>query len=163
MITGAPPGFMRYETDYPAEVVITAPAILRDSVLDEVNAINRKWNEAITPIPDEIWNLMAPDLKNRWHILQPNSTGPCSAFAATKRHDLVASLPPGALSLAFCHRPQDAGGADHLVLLVNFESGVRVLDNLFFDFYPLADCAYTMISRQTWGNPQQWESMGAGA
>lgn len=157
MIVGAPAGFVRYETEFPDQVTPSKPEVLSDDYLDRVNELNRYWNQNIIPTSDAVWAAMDPEHKNWWHILNPGDSGPCTAFSVTKRKSL--EINPGALSLAICHRNQDGDRLDHMVLLVNFASGIRVLDSLFFDFYPLADCDYEMISRQTWGNPQQWETM----
>jgi predicted transglutaminase-like cysteine proteinase len=157
MISPIPPyGFETFVMNYEDDQAPAPALVLPDSEIGAVEEINRYWNDNLSQFPMREYQAMPAPQRNRWDILQPGQTGWCHSIAATKRHALLSRY-NGALSLAACHVPDDPDDIDHLVLLVNFVSGIRVADSLNSAFWPIGDTDYTWLCRQTWGNPQQWE------
>lgn len=155
-----PFGFTRYSIEYPKELEPGFPSdILPDSTI--VEEIQRWWNTEIEPIPEQEWLGMSGADMNHWHVFDGPARGVCHDYACTKRHTLAQYLGFGGnLALAWLHRDSDGARVDHLVLLVRIGDGIKVLDNLFRDIYPLEDArGYTWIARQKWDDLTSWEPM----
>lgn len=134
----------------------TIPAANRDRVAD----INGDVNWRIRPLfgADLYASALGP-----WRVIEADGeSGVCKDYAATKLHDLrAAGFPVGAMSLLYVHIDRGDARLNHLVLVVRFDDGDYVLDNLTNVLWRVEERDdYRMISRTAWGNPNVWVSEG---
>jgi predicted transglutaminase-like cysteine proteinase len=132
----------------PATVAVT-PALVGSSQLRLINAINREVNKDVHKATDfdlygllEYWSLP--------RVVNGKMYGDCEDYALEKRRRLIAAgVPESALSMAVA---VTARGETHAVLVVSFESGDWVLDNLTPWATPWEDLNYRWVQRQVSGS-----------
>lgn len=125
------------------------PALLGPAQMRMVNAINRDVNREVHKATDfdlygllEYWSLP--------RVINGKMYGDCEDFALEKRRRLIAAgVPESALSMAVA---VTARGETHAVLVVSFESGDWVLDNLTPWATPWEDLNYRWVQRQVAGS-----------
>src|SRR5689334_2308496 len=128
------------------------PVHLTEQRWQDLNAINRSVNAAITPESqpegpaDEKW------------LINP-ARGDCNDYAVSKRSELLArGWPTRALLLS---EVVTAWGEHHLVLVVRTSAGDLVLDNLTAQIRPWSRTGYRWVRIQTPKNPNFWASLGS--
>lgn len=145
----------------PPSVVATAPgeaasALASPTQMRLVNAINREVNRDVRKATDydlygllEYWSLP--------RVIDGRMYGDCEDYALEKRRRLVAAgVPASALSMAVA---VTARGEVHAVLVVRFQSGDWVLDNLTPWATPWEDLNYSWVQRQVDGSAT-WATVG---
>lgn len=149
-----PPFAARFCLDHAEYCTKTAPAIVSSDNLAVLETINRAVNREFDPAPNDLASARHP-----WMILQESARASCHDYAVTKLARLVqVGIPLGALSLAYLHLDRDAPQMGHLVLLAQTTRGIYVLDNLTNTlWHPEEENGYRWISRQAFGDPQDWE------
>ena len=139
----------------PTPPVMTA-ALLRSAQMKMVNTINREVNRDVHKATDfdlygllEYWSLP--------RVINGKMYGDCEDYALEKRRRLIAAgVPEQALSMAVA---VTARGESHAVLVVRFESGDWVLDNLTPWATPWEELNYRWIQRQIAGS-SSWTTIG---
>jgi predicted transglutaminase-like cysteine proteinase len=134
-----------------AGVAMSGPATLNKSQMRLVNALNRDVNREIQKASDfdlygllEFWSLP--------RVIDGKMYGDCEDYALEKRRRLIAAgVPAQALSMAVA---VTARGETHAVLVVAFESGDWVLDNLTPWATPWNDLNYHWVERQVPGTTE---------
>jgi predicted transglutaminase-like cysteine proteinase len=114
-----------------------------------VNTLNRDVNREVQKANDfdlygllEFWSLP--------RVIDGKMYGDCEDYALEKRRRLIAAgVPAEAMSMAVAIT---ARGEAHAVLLVRFESGDWVLDNLTPWATPWGDLNYRWVERQAPGS-----------
>jgi predicted transglutaminase-like cysteine proteinase len=137
----------------PAEA---APALASPTQMRLVNTINREVNRDVRKATDydlygllEYWSLP--------RVIDGRMYGDCEDYALEKRRRLVAAgVPASALSMAVA---VTARGEVHAVLVVRFQSGDWVLDNLTPWATPWEDLNYSWVQRQVDGS-STWAAVG---
>ncbi|MFZ0266036.1 transglutaminase-like cysteine peptidase [Caulobacter sp.] len=141
------------ETAAPSE--LAKPVFLNKSQMRLVNTLNRDVNREVQKANDfdlygllEFWSLP--------RVIDGKMYGDCEDYALEKRRRLIAAgVPAEAMSMAVA---VTARGETHAVLLVRFESGDWVLDNLTPWATPWGDLNYRWIERQAPGSPE-WKKV----
>jgi predicted transglutaminase-like cysteine proteinase len=131
------------------------PVFLDKSQMRLVNALNRDVNREVQKANDfdlygllEFWSLP--------RVIDGKMYGDCEDYALEKRRRLLAAgVPAEAMSMAVA---VTARGESHAVLLVRFESGDWVLDNLTPWATPWGDLNYRWIERQAPGS-LEWKKV----
>lgn len=131
------------------------PAFLGKSQMKLVNTLNRDVNREVQKANDfdlygllEFWSLP--------RVIDGKMYGDCEDYALEKRRRLLAAgVPAEAMSMAVA---VTARGESHAVLLVRFESGDWVLDNLTPWATPWGDLNYRWIERQAPGS-LEWKKV----
>jgi predicted transglutaminase-like cysteine proteinase len=131
------------------------PAFLDKSQMRLVNNLNRDVNREVQKANDfdlygllEFWSLP--------RVIDGKMYGDCEDYALEKRRRLLAAgVPAEAMSMAVA---VTARGESHAVLLVRFESGDWVLDNLTPWATPWGDLNYRWIERQEPGS-LEWKKV----
>jgi predicted transglutaminase-like cysteine proteinase len=131
------------------------PAFLDKSQMKLVNTLNRDVNREVQKANDfdlygllEFWSLP--------RVIDGKMYGDCEDYALEKRRRLLAAgVPAEAMSMAVA---VTARGESHAVLLVRFESGDWVLDNLTPWATPWGDLNYRWIERQAPGS-LEWKKV----
>lgn len=131
------------------------PAFLDKSRMKLVNTLNRDVNREVLKANDfdlygllEFWSLP--------RVIDGKMYGDCEDYALEKRRRLLAAgVPAEAMSMAVA---VTARGESHAVLLVRFESGDWVLDNLTPWATPWGDLNYRWIERQAPGS-LEWKKV----
>lgn len=139
-----------------AAIASATPALLRSAQMRMVNTINRDVNKDVHKATDfdlygllEFWSLP--------RVINGKMYGDCEDYALEKRRRLIAAgVPESALSMAVA---VTARGETHAVLVVSFESGDWVLDNLTPWATPWEDLNYRWIQRQVAGS-STWTAVG---
>jgi predicted transglutaminase-like cysteine proteinase len=139
----------------PAPAVMT-PALLRSAQMKMVNTINREVNRDVHKATDfdlygllEYWSLP--------RVIDGKMYGDCEDYALEKRRRLIAvGVPEEALSMAVA---VTARGESHAVLVISFESGDWVLDNLTPWATPWEELNYRWVQRQVAGS-SRWTTIG---
>ncbi len=124
------------------------PALVGSAQMRLVNTINREVNRDVHKATDfdlygllEYWSLP--------RVINGKMYGDCEDYALEKRRRLIAAgVPESALSMAVA---VTARGETHAVLVVSFESGDWVLDNLTPWATPWEDLNYRWVQRQVAG------------
>lgn len=132
-----------------APVAPAAPALVGAAQMRLVNAINREVNRDVHKATDfdlygllEYWSLP--------RVINGKMYGDCEDYALEKRRRLIAAgVPESALSMAVA---VTARGETHAVLVVSFQSGDWVLDNLTPWATPWEDLNYRWVQRQVAGS-----------
>jgi predicted transglutaminase-like cysteine proteinase len=125
------------------------PVFLDKSQMRLVNSLNRDVNREVQKANDfdlygllEFWSLP--------RVIDGKMYGDCEDYALEKRRRLIAAgVPAEAMSMAVAIT---ARGEAHAVLLVRFESGDWVLDNLTPWATPWGDLNYRWVERQAPGS-----------
>lgn len=138
------------------ETVPAAPALVGSAQMRLVNTINREVNRDVHKATDfdlygllEYWSLP--------RVINGKMYGDCEDYALEKRRRLIAAgVPESALSMAVA---VTARGETHAVLVVSFESGDWVLDNLTPWATPWEDLNYRWVQRQVAGS-STWTAVG---
>ena len=119
------------------------PFVLSEADLDDLAAINKRVNAAISPV------------KDRADVWSPNvSAGDCEDYALAKRQLLIdRGWAPSQLLIAVVDDP--LAGA-HAVLIARTDQGDLILDNLTDQIMPWADTRLTFLSRQSEKLPAMW-------
>jgi len=133
-----------------------APALVGSAQMRLVNTINREVNRDVHKATDfdlygllEYWSLP--------RVINGKMYGDCEDYALEKRRRLIAAgVPESALSMAVA---VTARGETHAVLVVSFESGDWVLDNLTPWATPWEDLNYRWVQRQVAGS-STWSAVG---
>lgn len=129
-------------------VAPATPALVGSAQMRLVNTINREVNRDVHKATDfdlygllEYWSLP--------RVINGKMYGDCEDYALEKRRRLIAAgVPESALSMAVA---VTARGETHAVLVVSFESGDWVLDNLTPWATPWEDLNYRWVQRQVAG------------
>jgi predicted transglutaminase-like cysteine proteinase len=132
----------------PATAAMTR-ALVGPSQMRLINAINREVNKDVHKATDfnlygllEYWSLP--------RVVNGKMYGDCEDYALEKRRRLIAAgVPESALSMAVA---VTARGETHAVLVVSFESGDWVLDNLTPWATPWEDLNYRWVQRLVAGS-----------
>ncbi|WP_246263421.1 transglutaminase-like cysteine peptidase [Caulobacter soli] len=133
----------------------TGPAVVSKSLMRLVNTLNRDVNREVLKASDfdlyglqEFWSLP--------RVIDGKMYGDCEDYALEKRRRLIAAgVPAEALSMAVA---VTARGETHAVLVVSFESGDWVLDNLTPWATPWNELNYHWVERQVPGSTE-WKSI----
>jgi predicted transglutaminase-like cysteine proteinase len=139
-----------------AAAPVSHAAELDKSQLKLITAVNRNVNREVHKASDfdlyglqEFWSLP--------RVVDGKMYGDCEDFALEKRRRLVeAGVPAEALSMAVVVTRK---GERHAVLVVAFETGDMVLDNLTPWPTPWAELNYTWVQRQVAGT-STWTTVG---
>jgi predicted transglutaminase-like cysteine proteinase len=131
------------------------PVFLDKSQMRLVNTLNRDVNREVQKANDfdlygllEFWSLP--------RVIDGKMYGDCEDYALEKRRRLIAAgVPAEAMSMVVA---VTARGETHAVLLVRFESGDWVLDNLTPWATPWGDLNYRWIERQAPGS-SEWRKV----
>ncbi|EJL34048.1 putative periplasmic protein [Caulobacter sp. AP07] len=150
-----PPAQIAEAAPAPAPAIMTAP-LLRSAQMKMVNTINREVNRDVHKATDfdlygllEYWSLP--------RVIDGKMYGDCEDYALEKRRRLIAAgVPAQALSMAVA---VTARGESHAVLVVSFESGDWVLDNLTPWATPWEELNYRWVQRQVAGS-SNWTTVG---
>ena len=134
----------------------TGPRLVSKDQLRMINLINREVNKDVQKADDfdlygllEFWSLP--------RVIDGKMYGDCEDYALEKRRRLIAAgVPAEALSMAVA---VTARGESHAVLVVSFESGDWVLDNLTPWATPWEDLNYRWVQRQVAGSAA-WTTVG---
>lgn len=137
-------------------VAVAVEPLLRAAQMRMVNLINREVNRDVHKATDfdlygllEYWSLP--------RVIAGKMYGDCEDYALEKRRRLIAAgVPAEALSMAVA---VTARGESHAVLVVSFESGDWVLDNLTPWATPWEDLNYRWVQRQVAGSGS-WATIG---
>lgn len=150
--TLAPLAFVKFCMGHDRECEATLSANPdREFSLSELEAVNRRVNDAIAPRRKP-----TDPLSTSWS-LEPSS-GDCNDYAVTKRSRLIAAgWPSEKLRLAVVVTP---AGQGHLVLVVRMPQGDMVLDNLSERVRPWQASGYDWVSMQSGENPRFWVAVG---
>lgn len=135
--------------------VVAARALLDKSQMRLVNTLNREVNRDVHKANDfdlygllEFWSLP--------RVIDGKMYGDCEDYALEKRRRLIAAgVPAEAMSMAVA---VTARGESHAVLVVSFESGDWVLDNLTPWATPWGDLNYRWLERQVPGS-SEWKKI----
>lgn len=141
-----------HRTDCTTGPSAAIPSISRDQIAD----INADVNWRIRPLSGAA---LYAEARKPWRVIEADGdAGVCKDYAVTKLHDLrAAGFPVGAMSLLFLHIDGGASDLNHLVLVVRFDDGDYVLDNLTNILWRVEERSdYMAISRTAWGNPNVW-------
>lgn len=138
-----------------APVVPAKPVLLDKAQMRLVNALNRDVNRDVHKANDfdlygllEFWTLP--------RVIDGKMYGDCEDYALEKRRRLIAAgVPAEAMSMAVA---VTARGESHAVLVVSFESGDWVLDNLTPWATPWNELNYRWVARQTAGS-SEWRTV----
>jgi len=130
--------------------------LLRPAQMRMINTINRDVNRDVRKATDfdlygmiEYWSLP--------RVINGKMYGDCEDYALEKRRRLIeAGVPAESLSMAVA---VTARGESHAVLVVSFESGDWVLDNLTPWAMPWEDMNYHWVQRQVAGSAS-WTTIG---
>ena len=133
------------------------PALLDKSQMRLVNTLNRDVNREVLKANDfdlygllEFWSLP--------RVIDGKMYGDCEDYALEKRRRLIAAgVPAEAMSMAVA---VTARGESHAVLVVSFQSGDWVLDNLTPWATPWNDLNYRWVERQIPGSAE-WVKIAA--
>ncbi len=125
------------------------------SLMRLVNTLNRDVNREVQKANDfdlyglqEFWSLP--------RVIDGKMYGDCEDYALEKRRRLIAAgVPADALSMAVAVTSR---GETHAVLVVSFESGDWVLDNLTPWATPWNELNYRWVERQVPGSAE-WKSI----
>jgi len=139
----------------PSAVLASAPAVVPKSLMRLINTLNRDVNREVQKANDfdlygllEFWSLP--------RVIDGKMYGDCEDYALEKRRRLIAAgVPTEALSMAVA---VTARGETHAVLVVSFESGDWVLDNLTPWATPWNELNYRWVERQVPGSTE-WKSI----
>ncbi len=139
----------------PAPTLVAAP-LLKSAQMRMINTVNREVNRDVHKATDfdlygllEYWSLP--------RVIDGKMYGDCEDYALEKRRRLIAAgVPAEALSMAVA---VTARGESHAVLIVSFESGDWVLDNLTPWATPWEDLNYHWVQRQVAGSAS-WTTVG---
>ncbi|KRA65938.1 hypothetical protein ASD79_01245 [Caulobacter sp. Root655] len=150
-----PPAQVAEAAPAPALAVMT-PALLRSAQMKMVNTINREVNRDVHKATDfdlygllEYWSLP--------RVIDGKMYGDCEDYALEKRRRLIAAgVPEETLSMAVA---VTARGESHAVLVISFESGDWVLDNLTPWATPWEELNYRWVQRQVAGS-SRWTTVG---
>lgn len=126
------------------------PALLDKSMMKLVNTLNQEVNRDVHKANDfdlygllEFWTLP--------RVIDGKMYGDCEDYALEKRRRLIAAgVPAEAMSMAVA---VTARGETHAVLVVSFQSGDWVLDNLTPWATPWNELNYRWVQRQVAGSP----------
>lgn len=137
--------------DPQASTSASRPALLDKSQMRLVNALNRDVNREVQKANDfdlygllEFWSLP--------RVIDGKMYGDCEDYALEKRRRLIAAgVPAEAMSMAVA---VTARGESHAVLVVSFESGDWVLDNLTPWATPWNELNYRWVERQIPGSAE---------
>ncbi|WP_425997092.1 transglutaminase-like cysteine peptidase [Caulobacter sp. DWR1-3-2b1] len=143
-----PAGVVRQSV--PAPILMAAgPAQLDKGQLKLITNINRDVNRDVRKSSDfDLYGM--PEFWSLPRVIDGQMYGDCEDYALEKRRRLIeAGVPAEALSMAVAVTRR---GERHAVLVVAFESGDVVLDNLTPWPTPWADLGYTWIQRQVAGS-----------
>jgi predicted transglutaminase-like cysteine proteinase len=140
----------------PAAPAAAVPTYLSKAQLKLINTVNRDVNRDVRAATDfdlygllEYWSLP--------RVIDGKMYGDCEDYALEKRRRLLnMGVPAEALSMAVA---VTARGERHAVLVVTFETGDWVLDNLTPWATPWEDMNYTWIQRQVAGSAN-WVAIG---
>lgn len=157
-----PPMSWRFCWDNRADCTSSPATTIPTDQRDHVADINGDVNWRIRPLfgADLYASALGP-----WRVIEADGdSGVCKDYAVTKLHDLrAAGFPVGAMSLLYVHIDRADARLNHLVLVVRFDDGDYVLDNLTNVMWRVEERDdYRMISRTAWGNPNVWVSEGLG-
>lgn len=143
----------RFYAAHPDLAQACDPAVLPDRLQPLLLSVTRHWNAVLIP------GTLDPNGEQFWKICKPGDTAICHDYVATKLADLVArGVSRGALSIAMCQRFES--DELHVVLLARFADTTYVLDSLSNDLVAVSyDDDRRWISRETWGQPNNWEAM----
>ncbi len=133
----------------PVAMEVARPALLQSAQMRLVNNINREVNHDVQKATDfdlygllEYWSLP--------RVIDGKMYGDCEDYALEKRRRLIAAgVPASAMSMAVA---VTARGETHAVLVVSFQSGDWVLDNLTPWATPWEDLNYRWVQRQVAGS-----------
>ncbi len=136
-------------------VATSGPVRLNKSQMRLVNTLNQDVNREVQKATDfdlygllEFWSLP--------RVIDGKMYGDCEDFALEKRRRLIAAgVPAEALSMAVA---VTARGETHAVLVVSFESGDWVLDNLTPWATPWSALNYRWVERQVPGTTE-WKAI----
>lgn len=121
---------------------------LTDARLEELRAINGRFNESIRPETD----LVLYKTVEFWTV--PDEAGDCEDYVLAKRKALVNSgWPPSALLITVV---KQKSGVGHAVLTVRTDKGDLVLDNLDADIHAWQETPYTYLKRQSQDDAGSW-------
>jgi len=120
---------------------------LTNQRLAELESVNRTVNSSIVPKLDKD----GPVYK-AW-LLGP-VRGDCTAYAVTKRHQLITEGWPARILLL--SEVVTVSGEHHLVTVVRTSRGDLVLDNLTDQITPWFNTPYEWLRIQTPDNPNYW-------
>jgi predicted transglutaminase-like cysteine proteinase len=145
----------------PPPAVATAPreaasALAASTQMRLVNTINREVNRDVRKATDyELYGLL--EYWSLPRVIDGRMYGDCEDYALEKRRRLVAAgVPASALSMAVA---VTARGEVHAVLIVRFQSGDWVLDNLTPWATPWEELNYSWVQRQVDGSAT-WTTVG---
>ena len=143
-----PAGVVRQSAPAPT-VLVAGPAQLDKGQLKLITNINRDVNRDVRKANDfDIYGLL--EFWSLPRVIDGKMYGDCEDYALEKRRRLIeAGVPAEAMSMAVAITRR---GERHAVLVVAFESGDMVLDNLTPWPTPWADLGYTWIQRQVAGS-----------
>ena len=133
-----------------------AAIVLSPAQMRLVNTVNREVNRDVRKATDydlygllEYWSLP--------RVIDGKMYGDCEDYALEKRRRLIAAgVPASTLSMAVA---VTARGETHAVLIVRFQSGDWVLDNLTPWATPWEELNYSWIQRQVAGSAT-WTTVG---
>lgn len=134
----------------PAPVMMAAgPAQLDKSQLKLITNINRDVNRDVRKSSDfDLYGM--PEFWSLPRVIDGQMYGDCEDYALEKRRRLIAAgVPAEAMSMAVAVTRR---GERHAVLVVAFEAGDVVLDNLTPWPTPWNEMSYTWIQRQVAGS-----------
>lgn len=138
-----------------AQSAPVGPMLVKNSMMRLVNGLNQDVNREVRKASDfdlygllEFWSLPRK--------IDGKMYGDCEDYALEKRRRLIAKgVPAEALSMAVA---VTARGETHAVLVVSFESGDWVLDNLTPWATPWNELNYQWVERQVAGS-SEWKKI----
>jgi len=157
--TSPPFGFVgfcqRHPTDCVGSSVRPRSLPLTDSRWSQLQEINAKVNNSVTPIEDaDLYNTV------EWWAYPAASGGDCEDYVLLKRRMLIdLGWPADALLISVVKEPSGAG---HAVLLVVTADGEYVLDNKTRRVRLWQETPYTWVKRQSRHHPYVWVRTGNG-
>ncbi len=152
-----PAGAVREPVAAPARTIMAAgPAQLDKSQLKLITSINQEVNRDVRKSSDlDLYGM--PEFWSLPRVIDGKMYGDCEDYALEKRRRLIeAGVPAQALSMAVAVTKR---GERHAVLVVAFEAGDVVLDNLTPWPTPWGELNYTWIQRQIAGTAA-WTTVG---
>ncbi len=157
--TPPPFGFVGFCQRHPSDCTGSSarPASLQltDQRWNQLQDINRRVNNTVTPVEDA-------DLYNtaEWWAYPAASGGDCEDFVLLKRRLLIENgWPADTLLISVV---KERSGAGHAVLLVVTNDGEYVLDNKTRHIRLWQETPYTWVKRQSRHHPYVWVRAGNG-
>lgn len=151
--TKTPIGARQFCMERPGEcrevAAADGPVRLTMKARRQLDAVNRKFNDAVTAVTDEAYY----GQREVW-TYPDNGFGDCEDFALAKRRELMRQgWPSSALRMALVRQ---RNGEAHAVLVANTDRGDFILDNLVADVLDWSQTSYKFVKVSSAETLNRW-------